>query len=727
MKKKITLISILFLCLSSALLVGAIIIYSNVSINQMFNVSEHIDVDHMIINLKDLKMTRIKVFAFAVLFSMFNVFIFYTLTKKMTNQFVNRIMYIQEGIKRISKGDYSKKIIADKMKRFNEQDEIDIIVEGINKMQLEVAKREMKLTEKQEALTGLLKILSQKDDELRMSYEKYRIISEETNDGIFVIDFTDNQKVSFTKTKEVLGYDDTEITTFNEWMNLIHPNDIERGKAIFDAHFTGNIPLVEYEYRFKAKDGEYKWLYTRAKAIFGEHHEPKQLIGSNTYIHQRKMDEERIMRLAYYDQLTGLPNRYKFNVSMDERIVDYKQEYRMFACILINLDKFKKINDILGHELGDNLLRQVSDKLKGLVDEEDFLGRMGGDEFIILVDIRDHIDLNQKLEAVSSLFKYNWTVEDRSFHITASVGAAIFPQDGISRSELLKNTDVALQHSKENKKGEYIVFDSMMNHVMLERHQIENDLRKAIQNNEILVYYQPKMDHSGKRISGFEALARWIQPDGKMIRPDVFIPIAEETGIIVELGKIILERTCHKIVELNQASHYPISIAVNLSAVQFREDDIIETVREIIHNTGVDPILLGIEITESLAMEDFELVNSILKNFKKLGIQIALDDFGTGYSSLNYLKQLDIDTMKIDKSFIDDIGKETDDEVIIDSLIHIAHSLDLEVVAEGVETFRQLQYLENLNCNGYQGYYFSKPIPEYELTTKSLLDMMNNE
>ena len=727
MKKKIIIYALVFLILSNLIFtttfLGTVYYRATVLINEAQITTGMTDV---VMSADYLKDGVVKLIFIGILIMLASIVIIYFAVFKLVGVFIDRIHVIREGVERIASGNYSKKIKSKKSFLFKKQeDEFDFIINGINHMQLEVAKREMKLTDKQEALTGLLKILSQKDEELKLSYEMYRIISEETNDGIFKIDFEDGDRVSLMRTREILGYGDEEITTFEEWMSHIHPEDIENGRRIFDDHLFGRTPMVEYEYRFRAKDGEYKWLYTRAKAIFNEKEKPLQLIGSNTYIHPRKIAEENMAHLAYYDQLTGLPNRYRLKECMGQRIDEYKKDYSMFASILININNFKKVNDILGHELGDNLLSQVADKLRTLTDPEDFLGRFGGDEFIIMVDIKDHEDLEHKMKCVADLFEYYWQVEGRSFHITASIGAAIYPQDGQTRSEILKNTDVALHHSKANQNLEFAIFDSMMNHEMIERHEMENDLRSAIQNNEIYVYYQPKIRNSDKRVYGFEALARWVKPDGHVVRPDMFIPVAEETGLIVEMGRLILEKTCKKIVELNRASSEPLTIAVNLSAVQFREDDILQTVQDTIEKSGVDPTLLGIEITESIAMEDFQMVNTVLREFKNLGMHIALDDFGTGYSSLNYLKKLDIDTMKIDKSFIWDIGKEKEDEVIIDSLIRIAHGLNLEVVAEGVETEEQLNYLDNLNCNGYQGYYFSKPIPEFELTTKALIDLMH--
>lgn len=671
--------------------------------------------------------TKNKVYSILVVLTLVNVLVFILLSRILGKQGLNRLLELRNGVLKTLNGEQVNKITIEKPLFFpNKRDEFDEIAEAINEMQLEVAKREHKLQDKQDALTGLLKILSQKDEELKLSNEVYRIISEETNDGIFVIDFEKGKEVSFEKTKKLLGYKNIDPVSYAEWISLIHKEDVKRGERIFEEHLSGKSKLVEYEYRIKAYDGSYKWVYTRAKAIFDDKNRPTQVIGSNTYIHPKKEAEERVSSLAYFDQLTKLPNRYKFYDSVDERMKLYKENYRMFAAILINIDNFKKINDILGHELGDKLLIQVSEKLSKLVDPEDFLGRIGGDEFIILVEIKDHLDLISKLKAVDSLFKFNWIVEERSFHITASVGVAMYPQDGVDRSELLKNADVALQYAKEVHESKCVIFDSMMKHNMLERHEIENDLRKAIENDEFHVYYQPKISNDGKKIVGFEALVRWIKSNGTIIGPDKFIPIAEETGLIVEIGKIVLEKSCAKVRELNKIKKEKMSVAVNLSPVQFREGDLLKTVTEIIEETGIDPQYLGLEITESLAMENFEGVNDILKEFRKVGIEISLDDFGTGYSSLNYLKRLEIDVMKIDRSFIGDIGKENIDEIIIGSIIHIAHAMNLKVIAEGIETKEQFKYLENLKCDAYQGYLFSKPIPENELTIEYLENILKD-
>jgi len=726
MNKKLKIYILLIIVLSNITLTFTLIGLTNLNIEKIVTEGIKSSISNKN-NIEEINFdsTRSQIYKVLIVVMCLNIIVYILITTKTNHKGLKRITEVRDSVLRIAKGDYFEEITLEKPYFFpNEKDELDEIIEATNSMQLEVAKREQKLRDKQDALTGLLKILSQKDEELKRSYEVYRIISEETNDGIFMIDFKKNKEVSFTNTKKLLGYEDLEPVSFDSWMGLIHKDDVKRGEIAFEEHLSGKAPLVEYEYRLKANNGEYKWVYTRAKAIFDEKNNPTQLIGSNTYIHPRKEAEERVSRLAYFDQLTQLPNRYKFYESVNKRMSLYKHDYKMFALILINIDNFKKVNDILGHELGDKLLVQVSNKLKNLVDPADFLGRMGGDEFIILVEIKDHTDLVAKLEAVAGLFKYNWVVEERSFHITASVGVAMYPQDGITHSELLKNADVALQCAKEAQGSKYIIFDSMMKHNMIEKHETENDLRNAIANDEFLVYYQPKIFSDGKKVLGFEALVRWVKPNGLIIGPDKFIPIAEETGMIVEIGKIVLEKSCRKIVELNRASSEPINIAVNLSPVQFREGDLKQTVNDILKRTGANPNLLGLEITESLAMENFDGVNEILRELRESGIKIALDDFGTGYSSLNYLKQLEIDIMKIDKSFIWDIGKEYVDEIIIGSIIHIAHAMDLEVIAEGVETKEQFEYLKELSCNGYQGYLFSKPIPEYELTTKSLLHMV---
>lgn len=639
----------------------------------------------------------------------------YPLVIRLVKIMVRRFQEIGNGLDRLQNGNYTTDISLPEIGGiFKGPDELDRISNGINRMQLEVAKREQKLLFKQESMEGLLQLLTKQSDEIRTNYEIYRIISEETNDGTITVDY-ENQTITAIQTKKILGYapDDFE-DTFSNWMGLVHPEDSSALVGAFQNHLAGKTDLVVQEYRMKSADGSWHWFLTRVKRLSGDRQAPSMLVGSSTYIEPWKRAQESIYRLAYYNQVTKLPNRFAFLETLEQRIHVYSRANREFALILLNLDRFKRINDLIGHECGDNLINQVADSLRRVINPSDFLGHLNGDEFVIMVETQGTKDAEDKIQTLVDLFKYSWIIEDRSFHITASVGVSVFPADSKVGKELLKKADLALAVAKEVGGNAGRVYQTSMDMHMLEKLEIENALRQAVVDDEFQVYYQPKIRADGS-VAGFEALMRWIRAGGEVVPPTVFIPSAEDTGLIVEMADIVLRKVCQKIVELREKGHGHLIFSINLSPVQFDDGRIVEKIRSALQQYGVSPQQLEMEITETLAMENFNYVNEVLEQLKALGISIALDDFGKGYSSLNYLKRLAIDTLKVDKDFIRDIGRDRDDEIILDHIISIAHDLRLLVVAEGVETWEQFNYLAARNCNEYQGFLFSRPVPSEQV------------
>lgn len=639
------------------------------------------------------------------------VLFLYPVFMRMVKAIIRRFQEICTGLDRIQTGNYAADIqLTDMGAVFGGPDELDRIADGINRMQLEVAKREQQLLFKQESMEGLMQLLTKQSDEIRTNYEIYRIISEETNDGMITVDI-ENNRIAAIQTKKILGYEPDDFEdTFDNWMALVHPEDRTALALAFEEHLNGKSALVVQENRLKSKDGNWHWFLTRVKRLSGDKKTPSTLVGSNTYIETWKRAQDSIYRLAYYNQVSTLPNRFAFLEALNQRIQVFSSAGRQFALILVNLDRFKRINDLVGHESGDNLIRQVADSLRAVINPSDFLGHLNGDEFVVLVEIKKREDAEIKVENLVNLFKYSWNVEERSFHITASAGVSIFPADGQEGKELLKKADQALADAKESGGNAGRIYQPSMNMQMVEKLEIESALRKAVENDEFHVYYQPKIKADGT-IAGFEALMRWIRSYGEVVPPTVFIPSAEETGLIVEMGDIVIRKVCQIIVELRGYGYDDLLFSINLSPVQFDDGRIVEKIRTALQQYGVSPAQLEMEITESLAMENFNYVNDVLKQLKDMGIRIALDDFGKGYSSLNYLKRLAIDTLKVDKDFIRDIGRDRDDEIILDHIISIAHALNLLVVAEGVETWEQFNYLAARNCNEYQGYLFSRPVP----------------
>ncbi len=429
----------------------------------------------------------------------------------------------------------------------------------------------------------------------------------------------------------------------------------------------------------------------------------------------RQQAEERVRHLAHYDELTGLPNRTMFNQQLTRSLAQARRHDKPLAILFIDLDRFKNINDTLGHETGDRVLKEVADRLHGCLRESDTAGRLGGDEFVVLIEESpqpEHVAaVAQKiLAAVARPF----ILDAQEFHLTASIGISTYPVDGADIHSLLKNADISMYRAKEQGKNNYQFYSAQMNVHTLERLALESNLRRALERNEFLLHYQPKIDIGSGRITGMEALVRWQQPARGLIPPAQFIPLAEETGLIVPIGEWVLKTACAQNKSWQEHGLPPLRVAVNLSARQFGHETLLQDVARVLTETGLDPAALELEITESMVMHNPERAVILLTKLKAMGIHLSIDDFGTGYSSLNYLKRFPIDSVKIDRSFIQDLPGDSDDAAITQAIIAMAHSLRLKVIAEGVETEEQLSFLRNHGCDEMQGNYFSKPLPENE-------------
>lgn len=427
-----------------------------------------------------------------------------------------------------------------------------------------------------------------------------------------------------------------------------------------------------------------------------------------------KTSEERNKKLAYTDYLTDLPNRVSFSEKLDHITATLRKE-EIIAIMYIDLDNFKNINDVLGHSYGDELLIDVKDRVKQVLDENDYFARFGGDEFIILTqNIESTEQYEEKIRKVQKVFSYPFILSMREFFVTTSIGVAFAPRDGKSTQTLIKNVDAAMYAAKAMGKNTYYYYDESINESLLNKIELQSELRNALQNNEFRVYYQAQIDLKKDRIVGFEALVRWMHPEKGMISPAGFVQVAEETGLIVPIGRWVLFEACRQLKLWDEAGFHDISIAVNLSARQFKDADIVAMVEEAIRVNQIDPKRLDLEITESIALENIDYSVEIIKSLKELGVRFSLDDFGTGYSSMNYLKHLPVNNLKIDKSFLDKVSDNSSDQKIVSTIITLAQTLDLVVIAEGVESSEQAVFLKNVNCNQAQGYLYSKPIPEDE-------------
>jgi len=443
----------------------------------------------------------------------------------------------------------------------------------------------------------------------------------------------------------------------------------------------------------------------------------KQEITERRFIEKELMNhKEHLVQLAHYDNLTALPNRVFFNEILNKALSHATRQCKELAVLFVDLDRFKNINDALGHSTGDLVLREIANRFGTALRAGDILARLGGDEFIILLnDIQHPKFASQVAEKLLQACAKPVKIHAHEFFITASIGICIFPHDGSSLEDLQKNADMAMYKAKRLGGGIFRYFTKEMNIEAHQHIQLESALRKAINNDEFTLYYQPKLNLEDGTITGVEALIRWNHSELGIISPSKFIPLAEETGLIMQIGEWVLRQACKTTKSWQEQGYKPISVAVNLSPKQFRHQDIAKLVANVLATTGLEPKYLELEITETTIMDNVEAAINILSDIKSMGIEISVDDFGTGYTSISYLKQFPINTLKIDQSFIKGIPHNQNDLAITSAVIAMAHNLGIKVVAEGVETMEQLQYLADHQCDMIQGYYISSPLPEHKV------------
>ncbi len=425
-----------------------------------------------------------------------------------------------------------------------------------------------------------------------------------------------------------------------------------------------------------------------------------------------RQSEERLQHLVHYDPLTQLPNRVLFLDRLNQALARARWHKRLVAVLFLDLDRFKVINDTVGHPIGDRVLRAIAERLSRTVREGDTVARLGGDEFAVaLADLAEVSDVPRVTEKIIAALGPPVVIDEREYFVTASIGVSLHPEDGDNAEMLLRNADIAMYRAKETGKNNFQFYSPTMNAEAPRRLTLETDLRRALERREFLLHYQPKVDLASGWITGTEALLRWQHPKQGLISPLDFIPLLEETGLIVPVGRWVLHSACVQNKSWQEAGHAPLRVAVNLSARQFKQTGLVEMVEEVLAETGLDPRYLELELTESILLEHTEESLATLRRIHDMGIHLALDDFGTGYSSLSYLKRFPIDSLKIDRSFIRDVTTNPDDATIAQTVIAMAHSLRMTAVAEGVETEEQLAFLRSHQCDQMQGYYFSRPLP----------------
>lgn len=515
----------------------------------------------------------------------------------------------------------------------------------------------------------------------------------------------------------------------------VHPEDRENLRESF-RYALDNPGSFSAEYRILLEDGEVRYLHQQTETIVSPDNVPLRFSGTIQDISDRKLAEEKIRRLAYYDSLTGLLNRLSFQERLDSALALAKRNQRIMAVLYLDLDNFKRINDTLGHDQGDYLLKTVAERLLegtrasdavARIDTDDIeadVARLGGDEFtILLTEIAQPEDAALVAQRILSLLSEPVSLEGHKVFATPSIGVAVFPCDGDNPTRLLKNADTAMYHAKQCGKGNYQFYTESMNADSLDRLNLESDLRQALENNEFILHYQPIIDCQTGKIIGSESLLRWNSPKHGLVPPNDFIPLVENNGMIFEIGKWVLRSACLQNKAWQMAGFEPIQIAVNLSSLQFRHSNLLNTIEQALQESRLEPEYLVLELTESMVMHNSEQTINTLQKLKQTGIELSIDDFGTGYSSLSYLKRFPLSNLKIDKAFIHDLPEDKDDAAITTAVIAMAHSLGLRIIAEGVEKPEQAEFLKSLDCDAVQGYFFGRPMSAEQF--KQLLE--NNQ
>ncbi len=561
------------------------------------------------------------------------------------------------------------------------------------------------------------------EEALRESELRWRYAIEGAGDGLWDWDMDTNHVFYSSRWKSMLGFADDEIAAdISVWAELVHPEDQQRVLDAVQDHLDGKTAEFVQEYRIRCKDGSIKWVLARGMALRTEGRPGHvRMIGTNSDITARKEADERIEFLAYYDPLTGLANRKLLDDRLRQAMLSAQRNQHYGALFFIDLDSFKPVNDLWGHSVGDQMLIQVAQRIKQCLRTGDTVARLGGDEFVIVVQNlgmqREEAAQQASLiaEKVLGSFVAPFRMGEHEFHGGASLGVTLFRDESSSLDTLLGQADSAMYRAKGEGGAMVRFFDAELQAALLERSAFEADLRQSIYRNQLSLVYQPQCLRDGS-IHGAEALLRWQHPELGLVAPSRFIPLAEEDNFIVELGRWVLQQACQTLVELaNEPVTRDLVIAVNVSQRQFLQPGFVAEVRELLQKTGADPHLLKLELTETIFARDIGDIEHKMKELRALGISFSLDDFGTGYSCLAYLKKLPFDQIKIDQAFVRDLPNEPHDAAIVLTVIALSTSLGLDVIAEGVETVSQRDFLEQNGCHAFQGYLFSHPVGKAEL------------
>jgi len=548
---------------------------------------------------------------------------------------------------------------------------------------------------------------------LTQTEERYRLALEAINDAVLDYDMQAGTWVFSPGWSKEYGLAESAGEDIETWRSLVHPDDRLLHKNLQEKYLAWQTPKYEGEFRILVPSGEYVWVHATGKAIFDAAGEPVRMIVGYANVTEERRHAEKIRQMAYFDVLTGLPNRAHLSEHLQTMLAAGTAEKPAGAVLFIDLDDLKAVNDAFGHTYGDNIIRTASQRIKAGVGEGSFVARIAGDEFIaILPDMCDHDQVAGVAEAITRQLSQECDIAEERLHVSGSIGIAFYPGDGDTAEEILKKADNALYYAKLDGKNCWRFYEPAMLQDAHGRMVLTNSLRHAVANGELALHYQPQVTTDGNAVVGFEALLRWESPDYDAISPVLFIPLAEKSRLILPIGQWVLHEACRFARRLRDMGRGDLRVAVNISPVQLDALDFVESVRKIVTDAGIEPSQLEFEITENVLLVSLEDTTRKLGELNALGVRLSLDDFGTGYSSLTYLRKLPVQTLKVDKSFIDGICRDTGEATLVRSIIQMAHDLQMNVVAEGVETAGQLSHLASCGCDLIQGYIFSRPVPE---------------
>ena len=541
----------------------------------------------------------------------------------------------------------------------------------------------------------------------------------DANDGLWDWDLTTDTLYCSPRWHAVAGTrDGGDVVSPSFWFDRVHPDDLPELRAAIDAHLRGHVDHLACETRLRDDDGTYRWALCRGLALRREDGAPYRLAGSLTDTSDRRVIDERRLHESLHDSLTGLANRtfYLDRLGAAIRRSERLDVHRV-AVVLMDVDRFKVVNDSLGHALGDDLLVAVSRRLEGCVRDVDTLARPGGDEWAILIeDLANDDEASRVAERVRQSLRQPLLVRGHSLFVTVSTGIALLTDLIQAPEDLLRDAETAMYRAKELGRDRHVVFDPSLHGRAVALLELESDLRFALERGELMVYYQPIVTADGLEVHGVEALVRWRHPERGLVLPADFIGFAEESGLILPLGDWVLRRAIEQMREWQAAGVAPRRISVNLSARQLRQENLPERVALLLDRAGLEPGCLELELTEGVVAEQADSTIDVLRRLRGLGIRLAVDDFGTGYSSLAYLTRFPVSTVKIDRAFLVDIQHDPVNQAIVQAVTTLAHSIGMRVVAEGIETTEQLDLARSLGCDEVQGYLFSKPISTDEAT-----------